>query len=393
MAHFSATGKTSRKSLYHDQFEPSHLAHFYRTSTGLLLSLRHTAHGLTGQLSTVEMHCRVCRACFQSFWEFPDSQEHVHHHDYSSLYHSSAQGCRLCMDIMERIPNTSEPQSGLRTVWEWQPSRRNDQLDFVYINMLNSSPPDFQAEKIRFVYASAPITDKCPMMPACDGVDEEGIPEGNHCNSVTEYTGSQQTWSHVLRWLKNCSDLHGADCNSMTATNWVPSRLLQVDNDGRVRLRTEFCGISVRYLTLSHCWGIANTSQPKLTSKNIESLKRDIDLKSLSKTFKDAIEMTRRLKVDFLWIDSLCIIQGDEQDWQREASRMGQVYGSSMLNISAHSDESGQGCFRIRDPSRVQLIPLDSRGPQYPHKLRAMYSNDFWYKNVDCSPVNDRGWV
>jgi hypothetical protein len=382
-----------RQSLYHDRFEPSQLAHFHGTLTGLLRSLHHTAYSLTGQLSTVEMYCRVCRACFQSFWKFPDSQEHVHHHNYSSLSISSAQGCRLCMDIMDYVPNPSKPQSGIRTAWEWQPSRRNGQLDFIYIYLLKDSLAELQAEKIRFVYASAPITDKCPMMPACVGADEEVIPQGNHCHSVTENTGSQQTWSHVLRWLESCSNLHGADCNSMTATNWVPSRLLQVDGDGRVRLRTEFCGTPVRYTTLSHCWGVANTSQPKLTSKNIESLKQDIDLNSLSKTFKDAIEITRRLKVDFLWIDSLCIIQGDEQDWQREASRMGQVYGNSMLNISAHSDEPAQGCFRVRDPSRVQLIPLDSRGPQDPHKLRAMHSNDFWYKNVDCSPVNERGWV
>jgi hypothetical protein len=63
----------------------------------------------------------------------------------------------------------------------------------------------------------------------------------------------------------------------------------------------------------------------------MESLQRNIDIASLSKTFQDAVEITRRLEVNFLWIDSLCIIQGDKQDWQREASRMERSIATAWL--------------------------------------------------------------
>jgi hypothetical protein len=341
------------------------------------------------------MYCKVCQACFQSFWRLPDRQKHVHHWNYSSLSFSTAQRCRLCMDLMELILDPSESQPEPLTVWSWIPHRNSptENKGLIVINLSSKSPSGLHEGGRGLVYSSATITENCPLMPACGDANDEEIPGTSSSRAVAEDTGSQQTWSHVLRWLKDCSNLHGADCNHRIDKDWVPTRLLYLDNDGSIRLQTNFSVVSVRYITLSHCWGKANASQPKLTSGNIESLKRNIDINSLSKTFQDAIEITRRLEVRFLWIDSLCIIQGDQQDWQQEASRMGKVYSNGMLNISAHSDHPEQGCFRVRDPSRVQLIPVDNCCPQDPYRGEAIYATGFWHRNVVMSPVNLRGWV
>jgi hypothetical protein len=43
-------------------------------------------------------------------------------------------------------------------------------------------------------------------------------------------------------------------------------------------------------------------------------------------TFRDAFDLSNRLGISYLWIDSLCIIQDDDEDWQRESSSMGLVY-------------------------------------------------------------------
>ncbi|KAK1502880.1 hypothetical protein CTAM01_04869 [Colletotrichum tamarilloi] len=37
---------------------------------------------------------------------------------------------------------------------------------------------------------------------------------------------------------------------------------------------------------------------------------------SLSKTFQDAVLVTRRLGIKYIWIDSLCIIQDSKLDWE-----------------------------------------------------------------------------
>lgn len=66
----------------------------------------------------------------------------------------------------------------------------------------------------------------------------------------------------------------------------------------------------------------------------------------LPKTFTDAIEFARELHIDYIWIDSLCIVQDDEDDWRRETKLMEHVYGGSYLNIAASSATSvHEGCW------------------------------------------------
>lgn len=45
----------------------------------------------------------------------------------------------------------------------------------------------------------------------------------------------------------------------------------------------------------------------------------------------------------YLWIDSLCIIQGDADDWVAEAGKMANVYANSFLNIAAASGKNSRG--------------------------------------------------
>lgn len=78
---------------------------------------------------------------------------------------------------------------------------------------------------------------------------------------------------------------------------------------------------NVQYATLSHCWGDP-TKLPKTELANYEIQKHRIRWSSLTRTYKDAIRLTFRLGLTYLWIDSLCIVQDSAQDWQAEAGRM-----------------------------------------------------------------------
>lgn len=46
----------------------------------------------------------------------------------------------------------------------------------------------------------------------------------------------------------------------------------------------------------------------------------------------------RFLGVQYLWIDSLCILQGDSDDWEDQAARMDVIYGNSLFTIAVHDD-------------------------------------------------------
>jgi len=55
----------------------------------------------------------------------------------------------------------------------------------------------------------------------------------------------------------------------------------------------------------------------------------------------DTVLVCQQLGVDYIWIDSLCIIQDDPQDWQKEAALMTKVYGHSYINIAASGAVDG----------------------------------------------------
>ncbi|KAF2094430.1 hypothetical protein NA57DRAFT_80239 [Rhizodiscina lignyota] len=55
-----------------------------------------------------------------------------------------------------------------------------------------------------------------------------------------------------------------------------------------------------------------------MTSKNRRQMEHDLSWSLLPKTFQDAILVTLHLWMQYIWIDSLCIIQDDPLDWDRE---------------------------------------------------------------------------
>jgi hypothetical protein len=101
------------------------------------------------------------------------------------------------------------------------------------------------------------------------------------------------------------------------------------------------------YAALSHCWG-ANPLV-RTTSSNINDHRRLLPINALPKTFRDAIQICQELRLRYLWIDSLCIIQDDMLDWERESVKMGEVYSSAFITIAASaSTDSTGGCFLPR---------------------------------------------
>ncbi|KAF2030657.1 hypothetical protein EK21DRAFT_64977, partial [Setomelanomma holmii] len=88
-----------------------------------------------------------------------------------------------------------------------------------------------------------------------------------------------------------------------------------------------------RYVALSHCWG---TCRDFLTTReNVEKRKAGFSLESLPATFRDAVLATRSLDIPYLWIDSICILQGDKEDWETEGSKLADIYSDATITICA----------------------------------------------------------
>ncbi|KAI4859896.1 heterokaryon incompatibility protein-domain-containing protein [Hypoxylon rubiginosum] len=186
----------------------------------------------------------------------------------------------------------------------------------------------------------------------------EAYINGDVAGILLNYTGSTESLELVGSWFRSCCQNHDKcrktlEGETLETELKLPTRVLYIGSidDGSVRL-VETRNPSGRWAALSHCWG---DKQPIYTTRaNLQRHRKGIPLSDLPRTFRDAVAITRSLGLDYLWVDTLCIVQRDPDDWKREAPKMGQVYEQAEIVIAAAgSSNAYQGCFSV-----VQVEPL-----------------------------------
>jgi hypothetical protein len=220
--------------------------------------------------------------------------------------------------------------------------------------------------------------------------------------------------SVILTLVKLCDRTHEGVCRIKREAK-LPTRVIDVGLHPRNRDHTKEINDNVhlretldeqdRYICLSHCWG--KVQLIRTLKDNVEDMKNGISFASLPKTYQDAIQITRHLGIRYLWIDSLCIIQDDEDNWEREASQMVTVYGNSYLTIAASSAlDSRAGCFVLRTIPEFQSFKLNLSEKDTEHdeietsvrqKLR-QFGGLKWFVgkriNVEAEPILEtRAWT
>ena len=211
-------------------------------------------------------------------------------------------------------------------------------------------------------------------------------------------TASPSSFVMARRWLRDCKE-HHPNCRYeqlSVASNALPTRLVDVGHlDEPATCQLFLPGESsnrVEYLTLSHKWGGAIVY--KLTKATFGSMLQGISLDDLPLTFQHAILITRNIGYRYLWIDSLCIIQDDVDDWAFESTTMSRIYSNSVLTIaSLWGDNSHSGCYVERDP----LTTEDCRIGEWKHGEVLVRSDDEQRErslgSVRPKPLLDRAWV
>lgn len=164
---------------------------------------------------------------------------------------------------------------------------------------------------------------------------------------------SSQCARLIQDWAEDCLR-HHPRCQSSESSH-LPSRVLNVTGTGRPRLESTYHDKKAPYIALSHCWG---SFQPLTTTRaTLDRRTESIEWSLLPKTFQDAISITRSMGIDYLWIDSLCIVQDDEDDWAQEAARMGEIFEGAYITLSATSaHDSTAGCFAPRKSTAPVVI-------------------------------------
>lgn len=144
-------------------------------------------------------------------------------------------------------------------------------------------------------------------------------------------------WERVSHWLPDCDINDSADhrdsCHLEPPESILPGFRVIDTEQQCVIIAPPFC----RYATLSYIWGETKGSVQALVS-NAKSLEVPGSLSrtgvSLSPVIRDAITACRHLKIRYLWVDQLCILQ--DEDMAKKAlhlNAMGDIYGYSYVTL------------------------------------------------------------
>lgn len=222
-------------------------------------------------------------------------------------------------------------------------------------------------------------------------------------------TSSKEAFEKACKWLGDCHDEdHGVNVSEdedpseyrsycyasgqVSSLAALPTRVLDVGrHDGKIKLIQED-GKTDQYLCLSHCWGVQQIITT--TKATLDERMREIDANELPATFSDAVWMTRRFGIDYIWIDSLCIVQDDAADWERESAQMASIYKNAYLTLAATKSSSSTGGLFTKTPD-FEVAGTTPAGENYILVFREMIVHELSHGASTASrfPLMTRAWV
>ena len=148
----------------------------------------------------------------------------------------------------------------------------------------------------------------------------------------------------------------------------------------------------IRYLALSYCWGSMEEGQRPLVStvETLDDRQEAIPWATIPKAFQDLIFLARTLGIYYVWIDSLCIIQGEGGDWDQESSKMWSVYSNAFLTVIAAAGSSSHVGFLNRPLSRCCRVMLPKPSAQYSLRYRP---GTKWWGTDRMAEITGKAWI
>ncbi|KAF3804247.1 hypothetical protein GCG54_00000597 [Colletotrichum gloeosporioides] len=218
--------------------------------------------------------------------------------------------------------------------------------------------------------------------------------------------GSQAYFEIIRHWLDTCDVQHRncqrnisrntSDCenpNVALRRDYLPTRVIAVGKPGDktvhlLETRQSKPQDRGEWIALSHQWG--NGSQFCTTTANLKAHIDGMDFELLPATFKHAVTVTRALGRPYLWIDSICIIQGEGGDFNQEAKNMEQVYSGAYC-VLASSRSPGHYAGFLQKRNQRHTVVMRQHGKPAPFHISEIIDN-FGSHVLDGS-LNKRGWV
>ncbi|RMZ73214.1 heterokaryon incompatibility [Pyrenophora seminiperda CCB06] len=248
------------------------------------------------------------------------------------LSSSSCSGCSFVLRVLDAV--TDIRRSGIKQVnfsrGELDPSTYNQNvLKIICDRSSGGWGYSFDREEYDiYTPVNARVEHAIPWL----GVGSaEGDGKRDQPDSLSDRLKEAQNWfqrckkDHPLclplndEWPRRILDITVDPIRLVTSTSILPSPTYRQEG----------------YACLSYVWG--TTGNLETRKENLKSHMCGIDTSALPKTLSDAVYVARYLGLQYLWIDSLCIIQDDWQDKMHQIPRMPNIYQGCELVIAAQS--------------------------------------------------------
>ncbi|KAI0186370.1 heterokaryon incompatibility protein-domain-containing protein [Xylaria flabelliformis] len=228
-------------------------------------------------------------------------------------------------------------------------------------------------------------------------------PQLRHSGTIARHSGDRRCFEFIKKKIRDCEN--HPECRA--ASFRLPRRVLDVGAAGSevVKVLEDCKDQNQRYLALSYCWG--GHLPLRLTTSNISVLTNRVPWDELPQVFKDVVHVARTLDVQYVWIDSLCIMQDNKEDWEIEAFKMAEYYSQAYLVIACSTSPNPTVPFLApRDPYWLpaDINFIDKDGVSYNLKIQrqrrlrymeytALDHNKDKLHEHDFGPLYKRAWV
>ena len=220
---------------------------------------------------------------------------------------------------------------------------------------------------------------------------------------LTSNTGDESCSEQMLEWLRICDSDHKiCQWHLKNSNHWMmPTRFIDLKGHPKLVETAHHHDFAkqqqTKYITLSHRWTQGCTA--KLLKSNVQDLKQKLDYLVLPQVFRDTMFMAKRIGIFYVWIDALCIIQDDEDDWQKEASQMGTVYQNAYCNFGATAaatvkapvESRRSGLFKNREMGAITRVDISRYNHTRTYCVIPLETS--LASSLSVEPLLDRGWV
>lgn len=189
-------------------------------------------------------------------------------------------------------------------------------------------------------------------------------------------------------WLEECNTSHQDVC-APKDNHILPTRLINVANLKKSKivatadLSQAILSEGIRYIALSHRWGDMPYGTIT-TQNNLEQRQMKIPMDELPLSFRNAIAITSALGCTYLWIYSLCILQGPDGDFSEEADKMQTTFDGAYCVLAVCNAKSAKVSFLENRESRSKCVKI---GDIFVSPITIDFERDFLH-----SPIAQRGW-